>query len=118
MSFHSDIKGAPLASDPGQQIVQLRQVARLVDELAGRVGGSASQDTELDEAARIIAAYWQMPPVVQRRFEALAAETAAWSAAAAEALLAAGDERSRAAAARLADELHASLTALTGLLGR
>lgn len=118
MSFHSDIYGTPDGADPGERFAQLRHVARLVDELAGRKDGSASEDQTLDDAARIIGAYWQMPPVVQRRFDALAAETAAWSAAAAEALLEAGDERSRAAAARLADELNASLAALTGLLRR
>ena len=43
-------------------------------------------------------------PIVQRRFEALAAETALWAAAGVEALLAAGDAAPpRAAAARLAE---------------
>ncbi|MNC94056.1 hypothetical protein D3C83_108210 [compost metagenome] len=54
---------------------------------------------------------------MQRRFEALANETALWAAAGVEALLASGDGApSRAAAARLARQLDNALAALGALL--
>ncbi len=103
--------------DAGGQVAQLRHVLRLVGELAGRgAAPSADEAALLDEGARISSAYDRALPIVRRRFDALAGETAAWSAAAIEALLLAGDQRSPAAARRLADELEAALRKLTALL--
>jgi hypothetical protein len=100
--------------DPGRQVAQLHEALRLIERIAGR---PARDDGALDDAARLSVAYDAALPVVQRRFEALAAETALWAAAGVEALLAAGEaEPPRAAAARLAGQLDAALKALTALL--
>ncbi len=118
MSYHKQSHFARAASDPGDRVAQLRHVLRLVEGLAGRSQPQEAGDAELDAAARISSAYWQALPVVQRRFDAMASETAAWSVGAVEALLAAGDGRSPAAARRLADELQTALNALKMLLRR
>ena len=105
---------ASAGPDPGRQIAQLREALRLVERLAGE---QRAHDRGLDEAARISSAYDVALPVVQRRFEALANETALWAAAGVEALLAAGDgSPSRAAAARLARQLDTALADLAALL--
>ncbi|HYN46412.1 MAG TPA: hypothetical protein VES64_06945 [Allosphingosinicella sp.] len=102
--------------DPGRQVARLREALRLIERIAGR-SASPAHDDALDEAARISAAYDAALPVVQRRFESLAAETAIWAAAGVEALLAAGEaEPPRAAAARLAGQLDAALSAMAALL--
>src|SRR5690349_25106459 len=104
---------AAAGPDPGRQIAQLREALRLVERLAGEQRG---HDQALDEAARISSAYDVALPVVQRRFEALANETALWAAAGVEALLAAGNSApSRAAAARLARQLDTALGDLAAL---
>ena len=102
--------------DAGRQVAQLRHVLRLVEELAGRPGRAGGQDAALDESARVSSAYDTALPIVRRRFDALAAETAAWSAAAVEALLAAGEGRTAPAASRLAHELAKALNQLAKLL--
>lgn len=107
---------SPAASgpDPGRQIAQLHEALRLVEGLAG---AARSHDHGLDEAARISGAYDLALPVVQRRFEALANETALWAAAGVEALLASGPvPPSRAAAARLALQLETALDELRTLM--
>lgn len=109
------LSAAP-ASDPGRQIAQLRQALALVERIAGRT--SDDGDGGLDEAARISAGHDRAPPIVQRRFDALAAESAAWTAAGVEALLAAGERPSRAAAARLADSIRAALAEMTALVAQ
>ena len=102
--------------DAGRQVAQLRHVLRLVEELAGRGAAPEGDDAALDEGARVSSAYDNAMPIVQRRFDALAGETAVWSAAAVEALLAAGGGRTKAAANRLAAELAKALSELTTLL--
>jgi hypothetical protein len=108
----------PLAgADAGGQAARLRRVLALVEEMAG----SAPQpvgDGALDEAARISAAYGCALPIVQRRFDRLAAETTASAAAGMRALLALQDRErpTRAAAARLADELARALDRLGAIL--
>ena len=105
---------ASAGPDAGRQIAQLREALRLVERLAGE---ERAHDRALDEAARISSAYDLALPVVQRRFEALASETALWAAAGVEALLAAGNGApSRAAAARLARQLDSALAKLAALL--
>jgi len=109
---------APAASgnDPGRQVAQLREVLRLVEEIAGRRHAPAG-DFLLEEAARLSDAYDRALPIVQRRFDALAAETASWAAAGVEALLVAaqgGDPR--AAAERLSARLDRALGELALLL--
>jgi hypothetical protein len=105
-----------ISVDAGRQVAQLRHVLRLVEELAERFPPPRSDEAALDEAARVTSAYDHALPIVQRRFDALAGETAAWSTAAVEALLAAGEMPTTAPARRLADELEKALTALTKLL--
>lgn len=101
--------------DPGRQVASLREILALVRSLAG--GAAAPNgDALLDEAARISGAYERASPVIQRRFDALAAETAAWAAAGVEALLASGGAPSFGPAARLADMLDDSLGRLGALL--
>ncbi len=102
--------------DAGRQIAQLRQVLVLVKELAGRSSAPMANETSLAEMAQVSSVYGNALPIVQRRFDALAAETACWSAAAIEALLHAGEQRSPAAARRLADELNSTLRDLLKLL--
>ena len=106
--------GTPI--DAGCQVAQLRHVLHLVEELAGRSAPPGADDAALDEGARISSAYDHAMPVVQRRFDALAAETTAWSAAAVEALLSCGGSPKAAAARRLADELASALRNLSKLL--
>jgi hypothetical protein len=103
-------------ADPGRQLAQLREAHRLVERIAGR-NASAPSEAQLDEAARLSAAYDRALPVAQRRFDALAAETAIWAAAGVEALLIAGEAAPpRAAAARLADTLGKALSELEAAL--
>ena len=104
---------APGLADAGAQIAQLRQVLALVEELAGSVCVSP-KDEVLDDAARISAAYARALPIDQKRFDALAAETARWASAGVGALLKL-DEAGlpvRAAAERLAEELEKGLAEL------
>ena len=105
-----------MPADAGRQIAQLRDVLALVEELADRSPRSRSVDLGLTEAANISGVYGNALPIVQRRFDALAAETARWSAAALEALLGAGGAASPAAAATLADELDRAITEMIKLL--
>ena len=106
---------APPGADPGRQVAQLREALRLVERIAGRPQ-SGSPDGRLDEDARISEAYARALPVARRRFEALAAETSVWAAAGVEALLIAGEDAPRAAAARLAHSLERALSEMAGVL--
>lgn len=110
---HQAPVSCPGTTDPGQQIAQLRELLRLVERVAGHEG-CVDRDALLEEAARITDAYDRALPVVQRRFDALAAETAIWSAAGVEALIAAAQAAPvRAAAARLAAQVEHALDELT-----
>ena len=103
----------PGLADAGAQLAQLRQVLILVEEMAGRTH-KVPGDEVLDSAARVSAAYARALPIDQKRFDALAAETARWAKAGVEALLKL-DEAGlpvRAAAERLAEELDKGLAAL------
>jgi hypothetical protein len=114
MSYQSPPNSMRTPSDAGARVAQLHEVLRLVEVLGG--ARPSNPDEALDEAARLSGAYAHAEPLDRRRFDILARETASWSAAAAEALLAAGESRSPAAARVLADELGRSLSALAGLL--
>ena len=106
-------------ADAGRQVAQLRHVLALVSEMAD---GSqpARSDAMLDEDARISSAYWDAPAIVQRRFDALAAETAAWAATGVRALLAAKklEQPTAGAARQLAQELTRALKSLRKLVIR
>lgn len=105
-------------TDAGRQLAQLCEALQLVERIAGS-GPGRRHDVLLDEAARVSDAYDRALPVVQRRFDALATETAAWAAAGVEALLAASATTApRAAAERLAVQLDRALGALTDLIHR
>jgi len=112
MTHQAPPSPASSGPDPGRQIAQLREALRLVERMAGE---ERAHDRALDEAARISSAYDVALPVVQRRFEALANETALWAAAGVEALLASGNP-SRAAAACLARQLDTALGDLATLV--
>ncbi len=117
MTHQAPPSALPAGADPGRQIAQLREVLRLVRGIAGQAGNDLDRDLMLDEAARISSAYDRAIPVVQRRFDALAGETAGWAAAGVEALLAASNlVQPRAAAARLADDLDRALEEMAELL--
>ena len=114
MTHQAPPSPATAGPDPGRQLAQLREALRLVERIAGE---ERAHDRGLDEAAKISSAYDIALPVVQRRFEALANETALWAAAGVEALLASGNGvPSRAAAARLARQLDTALEDLAALL--
>ena len=104
---------APGLADAGAQIAQLQQVLALVEEMAGRTR-LLPRDASLDAAARVSAAYARALPIDQKRFDALAAETARWAQAGVEALLRLDEAGMpvRAAADRLAEELEKGLAAL------
>jgi hypothetical protein len=90
---------------------------RLVRTIAGTSESASACESMLDEAARLSSAYDRALPVVQRRFDALAAEAASWAAAGVEALLAAGEgSPPRPAAARLASQLERALAEMSELL--
>jgi hypothetical protein len=105
------------SADPGREVAELRHVLGIVEEIAGRPA-SGSEEGALDEAARISAAYAEAWPITQRRFDGLAAETAAWAAVGVEALIALEDRQrpTRPAAARLAEELADALKRLGAIL--
>lgn len=115
MTHQAPPSAAPAGAEPGRQVAQLREALRLVERIAGRA--SSGGDRALDEAARISSAYDRALPIAQRRFDAHAAETAAWAAAGVEALLVAGEAAApHAAAGRLADSIEAALTQMARLL--
>lgn len=117
MTHHARPTPIPSGADPGRQFAQLREALRLVERIAGRP--DHGHDLHLDEAARISDSYDRALPIVRARFDALAAETAAWAAAGVEALLAAASAvPPRAAAERLARALERSLDQLGSLLDR
>jgi hypothetical protein len=100
--------------EAGRQVADLRHVLGRVEEMIGEDRSAASRYDALEEAAMISAAYERSLPVAQRRFDALAQESATWTAAALDALLKA-KERSgppRAAAAQLVRELESALREL------
>lgn len=107
---------APPGADPGRQVAQLREALRLVEHLAGR-NIAAGSDAQLDEAAKLSDAYDRALPIVQRRFDALAGETAVWAAAGVEALIEAGRiAPAPAAASRLATRIADALDELSALI--
>ena len=118
MTHQSHIPLANMPAGTGRQVVQLREVLALVERIAGRTPSRDSEEAALDEDARLSTAYADALPIVQRRFDALAGETAAWAAAGVEALLAAGRQGRQpvAAARRLANELHSALRELSSVL--
>ncbi|MGZ8350815.1 MAG: hypothetical protein ACXWU2_12360 [Allosphingosinicella sp.] len=116
MTHQAPISGAAGAADPGRQVAQLREVLRLVEHIAGHHSDDQREEL-LDEAARVSDAYDLALPILQRRFDALAGEAAAWAAAGVEALLVAAESAPpRAAAARLAAQLEHALGELADLL--
>ena len=116
MTHQSQTQFPSVPVEAGRQVAQLRHVLRLVEELAGRRSGRGPDYAALDESARVSSAYDRALPIVQRRFDALAGETAVWSTAAVEALLASGGRSSPAAARRLAEELDRALKRLAQIL--
>lgn len=114
MTHQSSTAYVPGNTAPGRQVARLRHVLALVEEIAGRP--SSSHGEALDEDARISTAYEDAPPIVRRRFDALAAETAAWAATGVKVLLRDTSNPPRAAARRLADELTRALRKLGGLI--
>lgn len=97
------IEKQPETSSGGREFAELRHVLTLAQQIAGR---SSSSGDALNELARMSSDYERAPAIVQGRFDALAAETAAWAAVGINALMAYSSSRPpHAAAARLADEL-------------
>lgn len=118
MTHHAPPRPPVAGADAGRQVAQLREALRLVERIAGRPA-QAGRDALLEEAAQVSEAYERALPVVQRRFDVLATETAAWAAAGVEALLIAGAASPpRAAAMRLAADLERALSELAVLIRR
>jgi hypothetical protein len=103
------------SADPGRQVASLREALILVRGICGEFD-QPTREALLDEAAWFSSAYERASPVVQRRFDALSGETAAWAAAGVEALLTAGASPPAAPAHRLAGALEDSLVRLRLLL--
>ncbi len=119
MTHQAPPAAAPAGADPGRQVAQLRELLALVRRISGEEPGAGDREKMLDAAAWVSVAYERALPVVQRRFDALAGETAGWAAAGVEALLAAGDGvPPRAAATRLATQLDRALAEMAALLDR
>ncbi len=117
MTHQAPPSSAPAGADPGQQVAQLREALRLVEQIAGVEVQPDREEAQRDEAARISIAYDGALPVVQRRFETLVAESTDWAAAGVEALLVAAEVAPpKAAAARLAVQLERALNELTELI--
>lgn len=115
MTHQAPPASASPGGDPGRQVASLHEALILVRTICGDTAPHAS-DRMLDGSASISSAYERASPIAQRRFDALAAETAAWAAAGVEALLAAGDPPPARPAERLAGALDQSLARLKLLL--
>jgi hypothetical protein len=116
MTYQAPPYCARSAAEAGSQAAQLRHVLSLVERIAGK-DSSMGGDGALDENARIAALYETAPAIRQRRFDAVAAETASWAAAAVRTLVDADENgRSAAAAERLADELARALGRLSAIV--
>lgn len=97
------------------RLARLAEVLTLVERLAGDPGPAIA--TSPDAAT----AYAAAGPIARRRFDALAAETAAFAAAGIEILLRqteTGGHGQQAAARRLAQEMRAAIAELARLLHR
>ncbi len=118
MTYQSPLQQLPVSVEAGRQVARLRQVLDLVEQVAGWEPDGDGRSGALDESARFSSAYVNALPVAQRRFDALADETASWAATAVEALIAHEDSPTppRAAAARLARELDQALVDLARLI--
>jgi hypothetical protein len=112
MTFQSTESFRPVAEDAGRRMAHLHHVLELVSQLAGRVAPAEAPD--LDEGARASTAYADALPIAQRRFDALASETAGWAAVGVEALIEAGQAPH--AAARLAADLDRAIGELRAIL--
>lgn len=100
---------------PAQQIVELRTIQGLVRELAGMSGQEGGDAHEEALNCR----YDGAPPLIQRRFDALAGEAAAFAAAGLSALIEGRQlgNGASAAAGHLAREMERSIHAMESLLG-
>jgi hypothetical protein len=102
------------ASAPVEHVARLRHVLALIEEISGCI--PATSETALGEDARISCAYERAPPILRRRYDALAGETAAWAAAGVKALLRDAVNPPRGAARLLAHDLRKALKRLATLL--
>lgn len=113
----SNLASSPMADPrpaPAEQIAQLRAIRALVDELAGNAPpGQQTARGDLDLR------YDRAPSIAQRRFDALAGETAAYAAAGLSALIAGRGAGGlvNGAAAHLAREMERSIRRMEMLLG-
>lgn len=108
---------ADLSSVGAPAFGQLRAVLALVDRISGRQAQPADREALLHDDARLATAYHDAADVTRRRFDALAADAAAYAAAGIQALIGRpSTPATRAAAERLATELRRSLAAMAGLL--
>jgi hypothetical protein len=117
MKHEQPSSAAPGLADAGGQVAQLRQVLRLVEELAGR-GAAPADGAALDQGARISDSYARALPIDQRRFDLHAADTARWAAAGVDALFRLEEQARpcRAAASTLAERLARGLRELEAMV--
>ena len=104
-----------MADGPDERLAQLSGALALVARLAGDDAPSVPLPAD------VATAYSAARPIARRRFDALAAETAAFSAAGIEVLLrqrAGGSGDCRAAAARLASEMRTAISAMLQAIDR
>jgi hypothetical protein len=116
MGYHDSVTELASPVEAGRQIAQLRHILGLVEQIAGR--SPRGRTGNPGDENRICDGYERASPIVQRRFDALTMETAAWAAAGVQALLVAKATLGppRAAAAGLADELDVALRKLSRMV--
>ena len=116
MGYHETVTELAAPVEAGRQIAQLHHILGLIEQIAGRPPRARTRNP--DDDSRVNDAYERASPIVQRRFDALTMETAAWAAAGIQALLVAKASLGppRAAAAGLADELGAALRKLSRMV--
>ena len=117
MTTHRPSRFAAPTEGAGRQVAQLAYLRSLVEQVAGRAHEQSHTEDSLDRSAIVSAAYADALPVVAKRFDALAGETARWGADAVEAILAGDGAPPQVAAGVLADELLHAESKLHALLG-
>lgn len=115
MTHQHPVRAAWGDPDAGSRLAQLAELEALVARIADVAPPAAHGAAALDRDARLSTAYDDASPIVRKRFDALAQETALWAAAGVEALLH-GSGAPAAAAVQLRAELAMARSRLAAML--